>query len=104
MNFRYAQEDLEAVVRGELTIEHLAYRYNTSPQAIKKALYRIGYRKHKQIKIISPYKTIYVADMQKCAEELNMSVSSVKRALKGKPVPTLDDLGIRLEVVDDENG
>ena len=42
--------------------------------------------------------------MQKCAEELNMSVSSVKRALKGKPVPTLDDLGIRLEVVDDENG
>lgn len=103
MNIKYTQEDLEAVIKGELTIEHLAYRYNTSPQAIKKALYRIGYRKHKQIKIISPYKTIYVADMQKCAEELNMSVSSVKRALQGKAVPTLDELGIKLEVINEND-
>jgi len=94
---KYEQEDLEI-----MSVEELCKKYGSSEQAIKKAMYRNGYRKHKAVKIISPYKEpVIVADKQKCAEELRLSRRTIDRALKGEHVPTLDELGIKIEYAED---
>jgi len=94
---KYEQEDLET-----LSVEELCAKYGSSKDAVKKAMYRNGYRKHKAIKIISPYKEpVFVADKQKCAEELRLSRRTIDRALKGERVPILDELNIKLEIVED---
>ena len=94
---KYEQEDLE-----NLSVEELCAKYGSSKGAIKKAMYRNGYRKHKAIKIISPYKEpVIVADKQKCAEELRLSRRTIDRALKGECVPTLNELNIKIEYVEE---
>lgn len=90
---KYEQEDLE-----NLSVEELCAKYGSSVEAVKKAMYRNGYRKHRAIKIISPYKEpVFVADKQKCAEELRLSRRTIDRALKGERVPILEELNIRIE-------
>ena len=94
---KYEQEDLE-----NLSVEELCKKYGSTEQAIKKAMYRNGYRKHRAIKIVSPYKEpVIVADKQKCAEQLRLSRRSVDRALKGERVAILDDLNIKLEYAEE---
>jgi len=94
---KYEQEDLET-----MSVEELCKKYGSSEQAIKKAMYRNGYRKYKAVRIISPYKEpVIVADKQKCAEELRLSKRTIDRALKGERVPILEELNIRLEIVED---
>ena len=95
---KYEQEDLE-----NLSVEELCKKYGSSESAIKKAMYRNGYRKHKAIKIISPYKeAIYVADKQKCAEELRVSRRTIDRSLKGEKVKILEELNIKIMYVEDD--
>lgn len=97
MNSKYEYEDLE-----NLSVDELCKKYGSSKQAVVKAKYRLGIRKRKAIKIMSPYKEpVIVADKHKCAEELRVSVSTIERALKGLGVPTLDDLNIKIEYVEE---
>ncbi len=98
MNSKYDYDDLE-----KLSVRELCNKYGSSVQAIKKALYRNGIRKFKTIKITSPFKEpIYVADKQKCADELNISRQSVINALNGKNVKILDELGIKIEYAEEK--
>lgn len=104
MNSRYSEQDLIKIIRKEAEIVDVARKYGSSVSAIKKALYRFGYRSHKAIKIVSPYKEpIYVADIQKCADELKVSRSTIERALRGDKVPTLDELNIKIEYAGEDN-
>lgn len=103
MNSKYEERDLLAVISGDKSLQDVADLYGTTKQAVKKALYRYGYRVRRSIKIISPYKeTIYVADKQKCAEELRVSARTISKALKGERVAILDDLNIRVEYAEDD--
>jgi len=96
MNTKYDLLDLET-----MSVDELCEKYGVSKATIKKALYRNGFRKHKKIKITSPYsEETYVADIQKCADELKVSRETVYRALRGEKVPTLDDLNIKVEYVE----
>ena len=97
MNSKYEIEDLET-----LSVKELCEKYSSSEEAVKKALYRFGIRKHRAIKITSPYKKpMIVADKQKCADELKVSRFTVEQALKGKRVPTLDELNIHIEYAEE---
>ena len=97
MNSKYEYEDL-----ANLSVEELCEKYNVSEKTIKMALYRNGFRKHRAIKIISPYhEPVIVADKQKCAEELRLSQKTIDKALKGKRVPILEELNIKVEYAEE---
>ena len=97
MNSKYEIEDLE-----NLSVKELCEKYGSSEKTVKMALYRFGVRKHRAVRILSPYKTpVVVADKQKCAEELRLSRRTVDKALKGERVPILEELNIKLEYVEE---
>lgn len=97
MNSKYEYEDLDT-----MSVEELCAKYNANEKTIKMALYRFGKRKHRAIRIISPYKKpMIVADKQKCAEELRLSRRTIDKALKGERVPILDELNIKLEYAEE---
>lgn len=101
---KYDENDLIKVIKNQATITEMEHKYGSSYQAIKKALYRYGYRSHKQIKISSPYKKdTYVSDIQKCADELKVGRTTIIRALRGEKVPMLDELNIKVEYVGENN-
>lgn len=102
MNSKYDFNDLKAIAKGEKSKQEIADKYGVSIKTLNMALYRNDFRVYKQIKITSPYATKYVADIQKCADELNVSRSTIKNALKGKSVPCLDELGIKVEIAEDD--
>ena len=97
MKTAYDETDFEKVASGSVSADEMAKKYKVKLSTFKKAFQRRGYRVRKRIKIVSPYKTIYVSDIQKCAEELRLSRSTIVSALKGKRVPILDDLNIKIE-------
>jgi hypothetical protein len=102
MNSKYKENDLIKVIKKQATVMEMAHKYGSSYQAIKKALYRYGYRCHKRIKISSPYKKdVYVDDIQKCADELKVGRTTIIRALKGESVPMFDELNIKVEYVEE---
>ena len=104
MNCKYNEDDLIKIIRKEATVMEISHKYGSSYQAIRKALYRYGYRAHKKIKISSPYKKdIYVEDIQKCADELKVGRTTIIRALKGEKVPMFDELNIKVEYIGDED-
>ena len=97
---KYLEEDLEAIAKKELTIKEVAIKYGVSQNAVLRILNMRGYHVRKRkIKIKTPYKTVVVGSVQECAETLKLSTQSVRNALNGKRVKTLDDLGIKLEVL-----
>ena len=102
MNIKYDIEDFEAVAKGETTVKELVKKYQSTPKQIRQALVQRGFHIRKQIKIVSPYKTMIVADKQKCADELGVSRSTIAKALKGEKIPTLDELNIQLSYVEEE--
>lgn len=102
MNNRYDVNDFEKVVNEEISVVELANKYGVSPNHIRQAMYNRGYHIHKRIVIVSPYKTMYVQDKQKCAEELGVSRQTIVNALKGKRIPMFEELGIKV-MYDDGN-
>jgi len=96
MNSRYDLDDFEKIVKKELTVKDVAIKYSVSENRIRQAMIERGYHINKRIKIVSPYKTIYCQDKQKCADELNVSRQTIINALKGKRIPMFEELGIQV--------
>ena len=94
---KYKKEDIELLADKDITPRDFAIKYGVSVQAV----YRLCEREHIHlakpvIRIHSPYSDIYVRGKQECAEELQISYTSVANALKGKKVKILEELGITL--------
>ncbi len=86
-----------------LTIDQIAQKYGVSRSAVIKAMNRRKiFTQKKKILITTPYEQRVVNSIQECADILEMSRDSIKKALKGQRVPTLDNLEIKVEVI--ENG
>lgn len=98
---KYEIEDFEAIKKGDTTIEDVAQKYGVSKKALQMAINRSGiYLKKKTIIIHTPYGAKKCLGIREVANELNLSQWTIKRALKGYRVKTLEDLDIMLEVVD----
>lgn len=97
---KYLEEDLEAIAKKEKTLKEVALKYGVTQSALRRCLNRHNYHSRK-VKIIirTPYNSAMVGSVQECAETLKLSRSTIYNALNGKPIKTLDDLGIKLEVV-----
>lgn len=98
---RYTRADIEKLATKKATPKEVADKYGVDVQCI----YRLCEREHIHfykpvIKIHTPYKDIYVKGKQECAEELQISYSSVRNALNGKRVKILEELNITLSYVD----
>ena len=97
---KYLDDDLESVANGTKSITEVAWQYNVSVIALKRAMNRRGYYlRKKKIKITTPYKTYVVDGIQECANTLKLSTQSIKNALKGKRVKTLEELNIKIELL-----
>lgn len=97
---KYLEEDLEAIVKKEKTIKQVATDYGVSQNAVLRCLNRRGYHiKKRRIRIITPYKTVVVESAYECAETLKLSATTINKALRGEKIKTLEELGIKVEVV-----
>lgn len=97
---KYNDEDLEAIAQGRLSLAQLAHYYGVSRDTLRRSLNRRGYHLRKmKIKITSPYirKTVY--SLQECAETLKVSAPTIRKAIRGGYVKTLEELEIKLEVI-----
>lgn len=101
MKTNYEEKDLISIKNKELTIEQVAEKYGVSCNSVIKAMNRRKiFTQKKRILITTPYQQRIVNSIQECADILEMSRDSIKRALKGERVPTLDNLEIKVEVYD----
>lgn len=97
---KYLEEDLEAIAKKQKTIKQVAEEYGVSQNSLLRILNMRGYHLRKRkIRIRTPYKTVVVGSIQECAETLKLSTQSIRNALKGQRVKTLEDLHITVEVV-----
>lgn len=100
---KYLEEDLEAIRRKEKTVKEVADKYGVSQNALIRCLNRRKYYIRKmRIKIKTPYKTTVVDSLQECADTLHLSKETIRQAIKGKRIKTLEDLNIKLEVVNND--
>lgn len=99
---KYEIEDFEAIKKGETSLKEVALKYGVSRKTLLTALNRYGvYLNKKTIIIHSPYGAKKCVGIKEVAKELKLSQWSIKQALKGKRIKTLEDLDIKLEVVND---
>lgn len=100
---KYEIEDFEAIKKGETSLQDVALKYGVSVKAIQMAVNRYGiYLKKRIIIIYTPYGAKKCIGIREVADELNLSQWTIKQALKGKKIKTLEDLDIKLEVIGDE--
>lgn len=100
---KYEIEDFEAIKKGETSLQDVALKYGVSVKAIQMAVNRCGiYLKKRIIIIYTPYGAKKCIGIREVADELNLSQWTIKQALKGKKIKTLEDLDIKLEVIGDE--
>ena len=92
---KYDVNDLET-----MSIEDLCVKYNSTPNAIRRIMsyYRIS-RKKVKVKINYQGTITVVHTIQECCETLNLSRTTIIKALKGERVPILENLGIKLEAI-----
>lgn len=94
---KYKMSDVELLEEKKITPKEFAKMYGVDVQAVYHLCQREHIHYYKPVIIIhTPYKDIYVRGKQECAEELQISYSSVINALKGKRVKVLEELGITL--------
>lgn len=98
---KYTKADIESLANRTATPKEIATKYGVDVQCV----YRLCEREHIHfykpvIKIHTPYKDIFAKGKQECAEELQISYSSVMNALNGKRVKLLEELGITLSYVE----
>ena len=97
---KYNIKDFEKVANGKASVEEMSELYCVSREAFIRAMNKKGYYLNKtKIKIISPNKTKIVYSYSACADELKVSIETIRNALKGKRVKTFEDLGIKVEVM-----
>ena len=98
---KYEIEDFEAIKKGDTSIQEVALKYGVSVKTLQMALNRSGIYLRKQTIIIhTPYGAKKCFGIKEVANELNLSQWSIKRALHGHYPKTLNDLDIKLEVID----
>ena len=98
---KYMKADIDKLANKEIKPKELADKYGVDVQCIYRLCERERIHFYKPvIKIHTPYKDIYVKGKQECAEELQISYSSVKNALQGKKVKILEELNITLSYVE----
>lgn len=98
---KYEDDDLKAIANKEKSVSEIAIKYGVSSNAIRKALIRKGWFARKvRVKIITPYKTKTVSSIQECADELQLSSATIRKALNGETIKTLEELNVRLEIVE----
>ena len=96
---KYLKEDLNAVISKEKNLDDVAKKYGVSRANLVRRLNRQGYHiRRRKIKIVTPYKTVVVNSIQECADTLKLSTTTIKLALKGQRIKTLEELNIHLEV------
>ena len=97
----YQEEILISIKNGETTIDQVAEQYGVSRKNIIKAMNRRKiFTQKKRILMTTPYEQRVFNSIQDCANALEMSRDSIKRALNGKRVATLEELEIKVEVYD----
>lgn len=102
MKKKYEYEDLLKVSNHEMSSKECAEKYGTESKNIYKAMFRqrmFVYKK--RIRIKTPYGNKVVRGITACAEELKLSPTSVKRALRGERVVCLEELNITLEYAEE---
>jgi len=97
---KYDLKDFDKVANYKVTADEMAQKYGVSKKTFIRAMNSNGYYLKKiKFKITSPYKTKYVHSYFDCANELNVSVETIRRAVKGKKIKIFEELGIKVEVV-----
>lgn len=97
---KYLEEDLEAIAKGQSTIDDMAKHYGVSRDTLRRNLNRRGYHIRKvKIRIITPYNRVVVSSIQECADTLKLSTETISQALRGKRIEVLEEMSIKLEVV-----
>ena len=95
MNKRYDKKDFQLIVEKRKTIEQIAKKYGVAPQTLHRQMNRAGYYISKRrIIIISPYQLTECNSIQEAADQLNVSHTTIRNALKGKKPKILEDLEI----------
>lgn len=98
---RYDINDFIAVKNNQLTLEDVAKKYGTSTHAIKCAMSRLRlYKKKVMVRLITPYKEQICGSINECAKIVGVSSPTINSALKGKRIPLLEELEIKVEVYD----
>lgn len=99
----YELSDLYAIAHKEKTVKEMAEKYNTTEMNIYRALNRHHIKIGKRaIRIITPYGSKVAYGMPECADELKVSITSIRNALMGKEVKLFKEMNIRLVYVEDE--
>lgn len=98
---RYKQKDFEKVAHGEVSPREMAQKYGVSYSTFMSRFNRSGYYicKHK-FRITSPHMNKIVYSYSAVADELCVSEQTIRNYLKGKRIKTFEDLGIKIEVVE----
>lgn len=98
---KYNEKDFEKVVKGKATTDDLCKKYGVSYHTLMMAMSRKKfYLKKKKIKITSPYKTKIVHSCSECANELQVSIETIRNALKGKRIKCFEEMNVKIEVVE----
>ena len=97
---KYDLNDFERVANEEATIEEMANKYDVSTRTFIRSMNKNGYYVKKiKFRITSPHKTKTVYSYSSCASELNVSIETIRQAVKGKRIKLFEDMGIKVEVV-----
>ena len=93
-------KDLIAIKNGKQTINEVAEKYNTTPTAIKLAMYRRQiWRRKKRVLLVTPYKTTECCSVEDCARKTNITPTTLLKALRGERVPLLEELNIKVKYI-----
>lgn len=97
---KYDIKDFEKIVSGEVEIEEVTKKYNVSQSRLQRVMNYYGFYVHKtKFKITTPHKTKVVYSYLSCASELNVSVETIRKAVKGERIKVFEEMGIKVEVV-----
>lgn len=99
---KYEEKDFEDYGNGKITFEELKTKYGVSSSTLYKALNRRKiYSRKTRIIITSPHGQPKIVDsITEMCEELGISMPTAYRALSGKKVSILEELGIKVEKLD----
>ena len=103
MNNKYTKEEIGQLANGEISFQDFATKHNIKISTVHSVLYYHKYYKRNRLyKITSPYKTIICSSVREVSEKLGLCDHTVYKALKGGRVRVLEELEIKVEVI--ENG
>lgn len=100
MNKKYDYKDFQDIVDKKTSFEEVAKKYNCSVDRIHRAMNKAGYYISKrEIVITSPRIKKTCSSIQEVADELGISHTSVRKALKGERVKIIRELNVSLKEI-----